>query len=91
VNLASSTRLLKGSPRPRRKQIGWSIVAIIWLALATSDYALLTGRKSMSYNGYANVRCSYWTGVRPHRIQLFGRIGSEDVNCPNLITNVEKW
>jgi hypothetical protein len=82
---------LRSSPRIRLKPIVLSIVALIWVGMALSDYALLAGRSSLSYNGYQNVRCSYWTGLRRHRIKLSGRIGSEEVNCPNVLTNVKKW
>ena len=75
----------------RPKTIFFTVAAIFWLALLLSDYAVLTGRRSLSYNGYANVRCSYWTGMGKRRLRLFGRIGSEALNCPNVLTNVEKW
>ena len=67
-----------------------ALIALGWIALALSDYAILVGRRSMSYGNFVEVQCRYWTGLRPYKPWKRGPEGSDQVRCPAVIKMEKK-
>jgi hypothetical protein len=74
-----------------------ALLGVAWLAFITSDYGVLTGRRTTYYPGkftasgraYERVRCAYWIGLGGRYVEMAG--APDSMSCPWTLRLEHKW